>query len=99
MALGEDKSIVVGIPGLVEVVPEVVREQDRHQVGRRHSGGRVPRAGLCRGTNGIDAQLLSQLTPEADTVGPRRHVGWAFPLLAYGYRVHEAPAWRLLRVG
>ena len=65
VALGEDKPIVVGIPGLVEVIPEVFREQDRHQVGRRHSGGRVPRAGLCRRANGIDAQLLSQLTPEA----------------------------------
>ena len=99
MALGEDKPIVMGIPGLVEVIPEVFRKQHRHQVGRRHSGGRVPRAGLCRGADGIDAQLLPKLTAEARTVAPRGHVGRAFLRRVHRYGLHEVtPSRPLLRL-
>ena len=48
---------------VVEVVAEVLVEEDRHQVGRRHGGGRVARVRDGARADGVDAELLSQLAP------------------------------------
>ncbi len=37
MPLGEDQPVVMWILGLIEVVSQVLREQDRHQLGRRYT--------------------------------------------------------------
>ena len=64
MALREDEVVVPRIVRIVEVVPKVLREQDRHQVGGGHRRGRMP--GLRDGgrADRVDAQLLAELTPE-----------------------------------
>ena len=41
VALREDEPVVVGIARVVEVVAQVLRQQHRHQIGRRHARGRV----------------------------------------------------------
>ena len=76
VALREDQVVVAGVVRVVEVVAEVLREQDRHQVGGGHRGGRMP--GLRDGgrADRVDAQLLAELTPEfrafhAGNVTPR----------------------------
>ena len=35
--LGEDQPVVMWILGLIEVVSQVLREQDHHQLGRRYT--------------------------------------------------------------
>ena len=63
VALREDQVVVRRVVGLVEVVAQVLREQHRHQVGRRHRRGRVARLRCGGGADRVDAQLLAQLAP------------------------------------
>jgi hypothetical protein len=55
--------IVAGVVGLVEVVAQVFRDQDGHQLGGGHRRGRVAGLRHRAGTNGVDPQLLRQLMP------------------------------------
>jgi hypothetical protein len=57
--LREDQVVVGRVLGVVEVVAEVLVDQDRHQVGRRHRGRGVPRLGDRGRADGIDPQLLT----------------------------------------
>ena len=63
--LGEDEVVVARILGGLEVEVQVLLEQDRHQVGGRHRGGGVARAGLCGGADRVDPQLLAELAHAA----------------------------------
>ena len=47
VALGEDQVVVGGQPRVVPVVAQVPGDEHGEQIGRRHAGGRVPRA--CAG--------------------------------------------------
>ena len=65
MALGEDEVVVARVVRVVEVVAEVLREQHRHQVGRRTSTrSDGPTSGPQPRRIGVDAQLLAELAPE-----------------------------------
>ena len=68
MALREDEPVVVRILRVLEVVAQVLREQHGHQVGGGHPRGRMAGAGLRRGADRVDPQLLPQLAPELDVV-------------------------------
>ena len=61
VALGEDQVVVVGVLGVVVVVAQVTGHQDRHQVGRRHRRGGVPRLGGVGRTDRVDPQALGEL--------------------------------------
>ena len=63
VSLGEDEVVVVRVPGIVEVVVEVLRHEHGHQVGRGHRRGGMARFRHVRGTNRVDPQLLSELSP------------------------------------
>ena len=45
--LGEDEMVVPRVVGFIEVVPEVLRQQDGHEVGRGHRRGRMARLGTA----------------------------------------------------
>jgi len=64
VALGEDEPVVQGALRLVEVVPEVAREQDSGQVGGGHGRRRVAGARLGARPHRVNAQLLTELPPE-----------------------------------
>ena len=68
VSLGEDKAVVLGALRCVEVVAEVLRDEDRHQVRGRHRGRRVTGPGRRAAADGVDAQLLSELLPALDVV-------------------------------
>jgi hypothetical protein len=64
VALREDQPVVGRLLRIVEVVPKVLGEQHRGQVGGGHGRRGVPRAGLRAGPDRIDPQLLAELAPE-----------------------------------
>ena len=66
--LGEDEPVVGRILRLLEVVAEVLGEQHGHQVSCGHARSGVTRLRFRCTADGIDAELLSQLTPEFRTV-------------------------------
>jgi hypothetical protein len=68
VALGEDEPVVVRVVRVVEVVAQVLREEDGHQVGRRHARGGMAGARLRRGPDRVDPELLPQLAPELNVV-------------------------------
>jgi hypothetical protein len=72
MSLREDEPVVVRILRLREVVPEVLREQHRHQVGGRHARGRVTGLGGGGAADGVDPELLPELAPEIGVVHGHR---------------------------
>ena len=57
--------VVVGVLGVLVVELEVLLQQDRHQVGRRHRGRRVAGVGGRGGADRVDAQLLAELAHAA----------------------------------
>jgi hypothetical protein len=64
MAFRENLMVVARVLGVVEVVVEILREQDRPQIRRRHRRGRGARIPDGRAPDRVDAQLLAYLTPE-----------------------------------
>ena len=64
VTLREDQVVVARVVRAVEVVAEVLREQDGHEVRGRHRGRRMARLGNGRRADRIDAQLLAKLAPE-----------------------------------
>ncbi len=63
VSLGEDEVVVPRVVRVVEVVVQVLRQQDGHQVGRRHRRGRVAGLGHGRRADRVHAQLLPQFLP------------------------------------
>src|SRR6266511_6465775 len=64
MALGEDQMVVPRVIWVVEVVVEVLGEEHGRQIGCGHGGRRMTRLGhRCR-ADGVDPELLAQLTPQ-----------------------------------
>ena len=58
--LGEDQMVVGRVTRVVPVVAEVPADQDGHQVGGGHAGGRVPGPGRGARADRVDAQLLGE---------------------------------------
>ncbi len=69
--LREDEPVVRRLVRPVEVVAQVLGQQHRHQVGWRHPGGRVARVRSCGAADRVDAELLTELTPELNVVHRR----------------------------
>jgi hypothetical protein len=61
MALGEDQMVVAGVVRPVEGVAQMVRQQDGHQIRRRHRRRGVARTGGVGGPYGVHAKLLAHL--------------------------------------
>ena len=61
VALGEDQPVVRRVLRVVVVVAEMVRDEDGHQVGRRHPRSGMARLRDRRGPDRVDAELLSEL--------------------------------------
>ncbi len=64
--LGEDEVIVARLIRVIPVVPEVTAHQDGQQVRSGHAGCRMPGPSRCTGTDGVDAQLLTELGRERE---------------------------------
>jgi hypothetical protein len=62
VALGKDQPVVARVARRGEVVSQVLGQQHRHQVGRRHRGRRVPGPGCGRGVHRVRPELLPQVT-------------------------------------
>src|SRR4029453_2041602 len=92
---GKDQPVVRGALRVVEVVAEVLVDEDGHEIGGGHGGGRMPRLRRRAAAHGIDAQLLSELAPALDvghgghsTVGVSRSV----PAVTLRYGYEQAPS-------
>ena len=59
VALREDEMVVPGVVRVVEVVAEVLRQQDGHQIGPGHRRGGMAGVGDRGGSHRVDAQLLA----------------------------------------
>ena len=65
VALGEDQVVAMGIVGAGIVELQMPVEQHGHELGRRHGGGGMARAGGGAGPDRIDPQLLRELVTKA----------------------------------
>src|SRR5579862_9580501 len=63
MALGEDQMVVVGIGRVVELVVQVLSQQDRHEISRRHGRCRMPGTSGGAAADAVHSKLLGQLVP------------------------------------
>ena len=81
VALAEDEVVVARVVGRAEVVMQVLRHEDGHQVGGRHRRRRVAAACRAARSNGIDAELLAEL---AKGVVLTRHVPLVLRKLSAG---------------
>src|SRR4029450_9067058 len=61
--LREHETVVRSGLRVCPVVAEMTVDEHGHEVGRRHAGGGVPRAGDGAGTDRVDAHLLPELPP------------------------------------
>lgn len=59
--LGQHEAVVAGVLGAFEVVPQMLGEQYRHQLGGRHGRRRMPGARGPGRAHAVDPQLLGQL--------------------------------------
>jgi hypothetical protein len=66
VALREDQPVVAQVVGVVPVVAEVLRDQNRHQVGGRHARGGMPGLRGSSRADRIDPELLAELAPDVD---------------------------------
>jgi hypothetical protein len=66
VALGEDQVVVLRVGRLVPVVPEMPADEHGQQVRGRHAGGRVARPGGRTGPDGVNPQLLGELTRQLE---------------------------------
>ena len=74
--LGEDQVVVARVIRVVPVIAKVPADQDGHQVGGGHAGGRMPGPGRCARSDGVHAQLLAEFGGEARG----RHRSWLMGL-------------------
>ena len=74
VALGEDQVVVGGQPRVVPVVAQVPGDEHGEQIGRRHAGGRVPRACAGRRADRVHPELRGQFGYHVEA-GPGRDCG------------------------
>jgi hypothetical protein len=66
MALGEDQVIVGRVGRLVPVIPEMPADEDSQEVRGRHARSRVTRPGGCSRPDGVNTQLLGELSRQLE---------------------------------